>query len=101
MNLSYFHSQICDELCGAKDYIVRAMECKPEHADWSKRFVNMSEAELDHATQLYSMVQDYQKTLPTVYKDIPKHISDEIKSITELYLEKSAIIKNMHSMYNQ
>lgn len=101
MDLSYFHSQICDELCGAKDYIVRAMECKSEHSEWARKFASMSVAELDHAAELYSMVQDYKKNLPTVYKDVPKYISDEIKTITELYLEKSALVKTMQEMYNK
>lgn len=97
----YFKAQIEDELCGSKDYIKRAIELKPMDVQWSKVFVEMSAAELDHATNLYKLFMDYYEILSKKYSEMPAYI-DEIKSdIIDMYSEKSMLIKNMHEMYKK
>ena len=97
----YFKAQIKDELCGSKDYIKRAIELKPMDVQWSKVFVEMSAAEMDHATNLYKLFMDYYKILSEKYSEMPTYI-DEIKSdIIDMYSEMTLEIKNMHEMHKK
>lgn len=55
MNARYFKEQICEELDGASCYLKKAIDYMKTHPDWSRKFVEMSEAEQQHATNLYKM----------------------------------------------
>ena len=100
MDLEYFKSHIKEELEGAKDYIKRAIEIKPMDASWSKLFVDMSAAELQHATNLYNMANQYaNEILKGSYKTLPTYVSDLWNEISDMYMECSATIKMMHEMY--
>ena len=99
MNLNYFKEHIEDELSGAKDYIMRAMELKPMNTTWAKHFVDMSAAELGHATTIYDLFNEYYKTLSGSYTEMPDYIEDIKHEITEMYSDCYPKIKIMHEMF--
>lgn len=101
MNAWYFDKQIPDELHGAKDYIQRAIEIRPMHAAWAKDFVEMSSAELEHATRLYKMYQEYYAKMAETYKEVPEYIEESYKKISEEFIKCSVEIKHMHDMFKQ
>ena len=55
MNPKYFKDQICEELEGASCYLQKAIDTMKSHPEWSGKFKSMSEAEQNHATELYKM----------------------------------------------
>ena len=101
MDAEYFKEHICEELEGAKTYIKNAIEIKAMSPSWAKMFVEMSAAELSHATNLFKMFQEYYKKISETYKEIPKYLEELNDSITEDYTEKFAQVKWMHDMYNK
>lgn len=101
MNLSYFKEHIEEELDGATDYIKRAMELKPINLTWAKHFVDMSIAELGHATMLFDLFNDYYKTLGGSYAEMPKYIEDTKTEITNKYVDCYPKIKIMHEMFTK
>lgn len=58
MTLSYFKKQIIEELDGAKEYIEKAIEVKPQHPRWSMCFSKMADMEADHAGNLMKMLEE-------------------------------------------
>lgn len=101
MTLEYFHDRICDELSGAEDYIKFAMEVRAMDASFAKQFVEMSAAELDHATRLYKMFEQYYQKASTAFSEIPAYMSDLKKCIVDKYMEEYPKIKAMHDAYNK
>ena len=101
MNVCYFKDKIPDELYGAKEYIKRAIEIRLMNPSWAKDLVEMSSAELEHATKLYKMFQEYYSKLKDLYKEIPEYIQDAHKEITEEYTKCSVEIKYLHEMFRQ
>lgn len=101
MNAEYFKEQMCDELEGAKCYAKKAIEIKAMNADWGKMFLEMSAAELDHATKLWKMFDQYYKIISDSYKTVPDYIDELHNEAASDYAEKSAKIKYMHEMYNK
>lgn len=101
MNQTYLKEHIKEELDGAKDYIMRAIEIKAMDPNWGKLFYNMSAEELSHATNFYNMSIDYYNKVSSAYKETPKYIEDGMEEITEMYMDCSATIKKMHEMYNR
>lgn len=99
MDLNYFKEHVEEELDGAKDYIMRAMELKPMNLSWAKHFVEMSAAELNHATTIYELFNDYYKTLSGSYTTMPEYIEDIKKEITKMYADCYPKIKIMHEMF--
>lgn len=100
MDLEYLKEHIEEELCGAKDYIKRAIEIKPMDATWSKTLVEMSANELTHATHLYNMANQYVNSImKETYQELPDYISDTWEEIVDNYMECSAMVKHMHEMY--
>ena len=96
MDLEYFKEHIAEELSGAKDYIIRAIELKPMNIAWTKKLIEMSAAELGHAEALHNMFNEYYKTLSANYSKVPEYV-DEIKAdIAEMYAKCYAEIKLMH-----
>lgn len=95
MDLNYFCTQIDDELHGAKDYIERAIEIKPMSAEWSKNFVQMAEAEKEHALRLYTMLNDYFGKLQSGYRETPAVMSATVESTRKHFdegMEKYAVL---------
>jgi hypothetical protein len=103
MNLEYFKNQICEELHGAKDYIVNAIEIRAMDPTWSNTLVNMSAAELTHADNLYKMFEQYYATIAKPYGPgkVPDYMEDMKDEITQTYMEESAQIKYMHETYKK
>ena len=99
MNIWYFKEKIPDELEGAKDYIKRAIEIRAMHAPWAKQLVDMSEKELEHATTLYKMFQEYYAKLDEEFKELPEYIQEAKTMLDEKYTKCSAEVKNLHDIY--
>ena len=101
MNVWYFDKQIPEELHGAKDYIKRAIEIRPMQSAWAKELVEMSANELQHATNLYKMYQEYYAKMAEEYKEMPDYIEESYKKISEEYVKCSAEIKYLHETFKQ
>ena len=101
MTLEYFHDKICDELSGAEDYIKFAMEVRAMDPTFAKQFVEMSAAELDHATKLYKMFEQYYMQATKAFSEIPQHMSDMQKCIVNKYMDGYAKVKTLHDAYSK
>lgn len=101
MDAQYFKNNISDELDGATCYVKRAIEIKAMSPDWAKMFLDMSAAELDHATKLWKMFEQYYKIVADKYKTVPEYIEELYREASEEYAERSAKVKYMHEMYNK
>ena len=101
MNAEYFEDHIYEELDGACDYIKKAIELKAMDAAMSKTFVDMSAAELNHATQLHKMFGEYYAKVVGPYKEEPEYLVEVKDRIEEVFPNKSAKILHMHEMYKK
>lgn len=101
MDAKYFKDQICEELAGAKCYIEKAIELKPMVPNWSKKLVEMSASELQHAEYLHEMFVEYYKRMAGAYKRIPKYVQDAYDDVLEMYDSSVAYINELHTIYNQ
>lgn len=88
----YLKEHILDELDGAKDYMMKAVEWKQRKPEWSKHFYRMSEMEAEHATTLTKMftsVNDEDELcLSKMYKDIMDSYNTnmlEVANLKKLY----------------
>lgn len=99
MDAKYFEEHICDELEGAKTYIKNAIEIKAMSPSWAKTFVDMSAAELNHATNLFKMFEEYYKKISETYKEVPSYLEEMHTRVVDSYTEKYSQIKHMHDMY--
>lgn len=77
MDLMYFCNKIDDEVDGAKNYIQKAIEIKPTNPDWAKNFIQMAEAEKEHALKLYTMMNTYVDKLQNGYREMPAYLNTE------------------------
>lgn len=87
MDLKYFCDELCEELDGAKCYILKAIEVKPMNADWSKTFAQMSEDERSHAEHLYTMFNQYTSKLMAAYNETPEFIQKKVEHMQKKYTE--------------
>ena len=101
MDAVYFKDHICEELDGACDYIKKAIELKAMDAAMAKIFMEMSAAELNHATQLHKMFGEYYTKVTGVYKEAPEYLVKIKDRIEEVFPEKSAKVLLMHEMYKK
>jgi ferritin len=99
--LEHLKEKLHEELCGAAEYIKSALESKAEHPNWAKMFMDMSSAELNHASNLYKMSEEYYKTAISTYSTPPKYIEDIWKEIVDCYVTKGANVRAMQEMYNK
>lgn len=97
--LEYFKAQIKDELEGAKNYAQLAFESKISHPEWSKLFLEMSSAEMDHANKLYKMFTDEIGSLMESFTDVPDYVCDIFDSVIEYYSENYAEALYLHKQY--
>lgn len=103
-DLMKLRDQIKEELDGAKEYIQYAIEKKTSNPAWAKTFVEMSAAELGHASSLFKMFEDcFQSMMKLDEKSVPyKEFLNLIHYQTsDDYMERSAEIKYMHDMYGK
>lgn len=101
MDLKYFKNQICDEIEGSKDYILKAIELKPMNNEWSKTLIQMSEAEEEHATNLYIMMNTYFEKLQKGYKEVPQYMIDLVEKTGKLYNEGLKEISNLQTVFQK
>lgn len=101
MDLEYFKDKICEELDGAKEYVKNALEIKAMVPAWGKMFIDMANAEIQHATYLYKMADEYCSTTAKAYTEMPQYMLDLKEEIVDEYMEKSALVKHMIEMYNK
>lgn len=64
-------------------------------------FVDMSAAELGHATNIYKMAEQSYKETKSAYNEVPKWIEDMWDCIVDKYTTCSAKVRYMHDMYNK
>lgn len=101
MNLVYLKEHICEELDGAVEYIKRAIEIKAMDPSWAKMFYEMSSQELMHAGYLYKMATDYYNKVTGAFSEPPTYMESCMDEATDIYTERTALVKRMHEMYNR
>lgn len=101
MNLTYLKDHLIEELEGSKDYITRAIEIKAMDARWAKLLYDMSIEELKHASNFYSMAQDYYNKVTSVYKESPDYMDECMSSITECYTKWYTDVKHLQELYSK
>lgn len=99
MDLEFLHEQIKDELEDSKKYAKMAIELKPMTEPWSKKFFEMSNDEHKHASQLYSMFNEYYLKITEKYEEVPDYINDIKSDIIDTYAKCSSVIKEMWLIY--
>ena len=101
MDAYYFKNQIIEELDGAKEYIVKAQECKTDGLyDWAADFVDMSKKELEHAAKLFAMFNDYYKQFDD-RPDLRSYMAPFREELITDYMRYSSQIRYMHEMYGK
>lgn len=101
MDLNYFKTQIEDEIEGCKDYLYKAIEIKPMNESWAKIFVEMSDAEKEHAINLYSMMGSYYNKLQNGYKSTPKYMEKVVNETTIYFNESIDCISKLEATYEK
>lgn len=101
MDADYFVKQIHEELSGAEGYSKLAIEVKAMNPAWSKMLLEMSNAELSHANNLYKMFEEYFSAFTKAYSDIPPYLKDLRHELTEYYVSVSSKVRYMHDLYNR
>lgn len=101
MNSEFYIEHISEELNGAKQYIKYALELKGSNPSWSKMFVEMSSAELQHAEHLHKMYTEHYSSISGAYKSIPAYLTEMHDKIESVYTECSAHVRALHEMYNR
>lgn len=99
MNLCFYTGQVKEELDGAASYINLALKLKKDHPDWAAKYAKMSDAELDHATNLIGIFEDDFRLLTANMKPIPDFYNDARSDLLSMYNEFSAKVKYMHETY--
>lgn len=101
MNTEYFKEQICEELCGAKSYAKLAIENKIDHPEWSKMFLEMSGTELEHASYLMKMFNEFYNKMGSKNGIIPQYIEDAHTETSDEFASKYAKVKYLHEAYSK
>ncbi len=101
MNMNYYMDHIKEELDGALEYVNTALELKGSKPSWSKMFLEMSAAELQHAEYLNKMCEENYETVRNAYKMVPSGIRAKYDDISACYKSMSEEIKLLHAEYNK
>jgi rubrerythrin len=101
MDMEYLKEHICEELEGAKEYAVKAMELKPMAPTWSKMLIDMANAELTHAGYLYKMLVEYYQKIAASFNEVPEHIETLYRDSVRCYSTESANAKYMLDAYTK
>lgn len=99
MNICYLSNQLVDELDGAEDYIKRAFELKPNRPDVAMTFANMAKAELEHASDIYKMVEECTEGLNGSFSELPKYLENAINESNKVYKSRYTPIMEMVEMF--
>ena len=90
--------EIKDELCSAKEYAEEYLTYKAkDNSEWSKRYYEMANQELQHASYLHDRVVEEIEELRKTYTP-PQEMLDKWDSDHKKYIEKAAWIKQMLAM---
>lgn len=100
MDQTYLKEHMCEELQGAEEYIIRAIEIKAMDPTWGKMFYEMSIEELKHAQNFYTMAKDYYSKVTSVYSTPPIYMEKCMNEIIEIFTERYATVKTMQGMYS-
>lgn len=103
-DLMKLRDMIREELDGAMEYVKYAIEKKTSCPSWAKTFIEMSAAELGHASSLFKMFEEcFQSMMKLDETSVPyKEFLNLIHYQTsDEYLQRSAEIKYMHDMYGK
>lgn len=87
-----------EELCGAKDYAEKYVECKAKgDTQWANRYKEMATDELKHANYIHEKAMQEIVTLEKIYKPTSEMQEKWDKCHAE-FVEKTAWIKQMLAM---
>jgi len=90
--------EIMDELESAKEYAEEHLSYKAkDNSEWAKRYYEMSEDELKHASYLHDRVVEEIEELRKVYTP-PQDMLEKWDADHKKYVEKAAWIKQMLAM---
>lgn len=101
MDLDYFKDHICEELEGAKDYIMRAIEVKGMDATWSRTFYNMSLQESEHAKQLLKFFEDYVKIIDSNIATRPEYVNEAMEYVIDEFTSRMSEITILQNIYKE
>ena len=101
MNMEYFKEQICEELDGAYDYAKKGIEIKAMVPAWGKMFIDMANAEMGHANNLFRMMNEYYAETQKAYNTMPDYIDTCRQETVDMYTKKSAEVKWIIDLYNK
>lgn len=101
MDLKYFEEHICEELEGARDYIVRAIELKGMDKRWADIFYKMSLEEVGHAKQMFALYEEYVKILSDNLVRRPEYISESMETMIDTYSASLSEITIMQNIYKE
>jgi len=90
---------IDEEICGAKDYIEKALWYKAQgNTIRYNKYKEMAIQELGHADALHTYAVEDIAKLQEVYPDVPADMMDKWNNSHKEYVERVAWIKQMLSM---
>ena len=90
--------ELKDELCSAKEYAEEYLTYKAKNSEaWSKRYYEMANDELKHASYLHDRVVEEIDELRKVYTP-PEDMMKKWDSDHREYIEKAAWIRQMLAM---
>lgn len=90
--------EIMDELCSAKEYAEEYLSYKAkDNSEWAKRYDEMAEDELKHASYLHDRVTEEIEELRKVYTP-PQDMLEKWDADHKKYVEKAAWIRQMLAM---
>lgn len=101
MNLEYFCDKIEDELNDSCDYLKQAMEIKAMTPDWARQLQTMSKNEMEHASMLYKMFNDYYTKLSSTYKVMPEYMEETKKCVDKMYTKKVPKVAALQTAYEK
>ena len=98
MDIYYLKEHLCEELDGAKDYLKKAINLKMDKPDWARSFYDMSNAEFEHAKNIYRILNEYYREID-VKPELKDYMEPFKNSIDEHYMECVGMIKYMQESY--
>ena len=99
MNIVYLHKMICEELDGAREYIMEAKKIQKDYPAFSKTFVEMSKAELSHAENLFKMAETMIEEMKSSSPESSEFIDNCYHIIIDDYEERYSMVTNLHSHF--